>query len=69
MKEQNNIANSLSHTRRNRKHPIAFAPKYRKKVFYEEKRLETRGYIAEVMPTETVGRDRGRDAPDPFTRR
>ena len=34
----NNI-NSLSHTKWNCKYHIVFAPKYRRKVFYEEKRL------------------------------
>ena len=32
--------NSLSHTKWNCKYHIVFAPKYRRKVFYEEKRLE-----------------------------
>ena len=31
---------SLSHTKWNCKYHIVFAPKYRRKVFYEEKRLE-----------------------------
>ncbi|MFR5869912.1 MAG: transposase, partial [Acutalibacteraceae bacterium] len=30
--------NSLSHTKRNYKYHIVFAPKYRRKVFYGEKR-------------------------------
>jgi len=32
--------NSLSHTRWNCKYHIVFAPKYRRKVFYHEKRIE-----------------------------
>ena len=32
--------NILSHTKWNCKYHIVFAPKYRRKVFYEEKRLE-----------------------------
>ena len=32
--------NSLSHTKWNCKYHIVFAPKYRRKVFYGEKRLE-----------------------------
>lgn len=32
--------NSLSHTKWNCKYHIVFVPKYRRKVFYEEKRLE-----------------------------
>ena len=34
-----NDINSLSHTSWNCKYHIVFAPKYRRKVFYEEKRL------------------------------
>ena len=33
-----NDVNSLSHTRWNCKYHIVFAPKYRRKVFYNEKR-------------------------------
>jgi REP element-mobilizing transposase RayT len=32
--------NSLAHTKWNCKYHIVFAPKYRRKVFYGEKRLE-----------------------------
>ena len=32
--------NSLAHTRWNCKYDIVFAPKYRRKIFYKEKRLE-----------------------------
>ena len=35
-----NYVHSLSHTKWNCKYHIVFAPKYRRKVFYEEKRLE-----------------------------
>ena len=31
---------SLAHTKWNCKYHVVFAPKYRRKVFYEEKRLE-----------------------------
>ena len=40
MSEQNNAVNSLSHTKWNCNYHIVFAPKYRRKVFYEEKREE-----------------------------
>ena len=40
MKNQNNTTNSLAHTKWNCKYHIVFAPKYRRKVFYEEKRAE-----------------------------
>ena len=35
-----NDVNSLSHTKWNCKYHIVFAPKYRRKVFYKEKRVE-----------------------------
>ena len=35
-----NDINSLSHTKWNCKYHIVFAPKYRRKVFYQEKRVE-----------------------------
>lgn len=31
---------SLSHTKRNCKYPIVFAPKYRRKAFYELSRID-----------------------------
>ena len=34
-----NDINSLSHTRWNCKYHIVFAPKYRRKVFYKEKKV------------------------------
>ena len=42
MSNKNNSSDihSLSHTKWNCKYHIVFAPKYRRKVFYEEKRLE-----------------------------
>ena len=41
-KKQDNIVNSLAHTKWNCKYHIVFAPKYRRKIFYEEKRLAIR---------------------------
>lgn len=38
MKEQNNITNSLAHMKWNCKYHIVFATKYRRKVFFAEKR-------------------------------
>ena len=40
MKKENIDVNSLAHTKWNCKYHIVFAPKYRRKIFYEEKRLE-----------------------------
>lgn len=38
MPEQSNAVNSLAHTKLNCKYHIVFAPKYRRKVFFGEKR-------------------------------
>ena len=48
MQEQNNPMNSLAHTKWNCKYHIVFAPKYRRKVFYEDKRLEIREIIRKL---------------------
>ncbi len=42
MKKENIDTNSLAHTKWDCKYHIVFAPKYRRKVFFEEKRLEIR---------------------------
>ena len=39
---QSHVVHSLTHTKWNCKYHIVFAPKYRGKVFYEEKRLAIR---------------------------
>ena len=43
-----NNVNSLSHTRWNCKYHIVFAPKYRRKVFYKEKRVEVGKSLREL---------------------
>ena len=43
-----NDVNSLSHTRWNCKYHIVFAPKYRRKVFYKEKRVEVGKILREL---------------------
>ena len=48
MQEQNNIVNSLAHTKWNCKYHVVFAPKYRRKVFYEEKRIEIGAILREL---------------------
>ena len=48
MKEQDNVSKSLAHTKWNCKYHIVFAPKYRRKVFYEEKRAEKREILREL---------------------
>ena len=42
MKKVTIDSNSLAHTKWECKYHIVFAPKYRRKVFYEEKRVEIR---------------------------
>ena len=39
---------SLAHTKLNCKYHVVFAPKYRRKVFYEEKRLEIGAILREL---------------------
>ena len=48
MKEESNITNSRAHTKWNCKYHIVFALKYRRKVFYEEKRLEIREILRKL---------------------
>ena len=47
-KKQDNIVNSLAHTKWNCKYHIVFAPKYRRKIFYEEKRLGIRDILRTI---------------------
>ena len=46
--------NSLSHTKWNCKYHIVFALKYRRKVFYEEKRLEIGRILRELCQWKDV---------------
>jgi len=46
--------NSLLHTKWNCKYHIVFAPKYRRKVFYEEKRLEIGRILRELCQWKDV---------------
>ena len=47
MNKEDNV-NSLAHTKWNCKYHIVFAPKYRRKVFYEDKRLEIREILRKL---------------------
>lgn len=47
-RKQDNIVNSLAHTKWNCKYHIVFAPKYRRKIFYEEKRLAIRDILRTI---------------------
>ncbi len=46
--ENQSDIHSLSHSKWNCKYHIVFAPKYRRKVFYEEKRLEVGAMLIEL---------------------
>ena len=48
MKKEQIDTNSLAHTKWNCKYHIVFAPKYRRKVFYEDKRLEIREILRKL---------------------
>ena len=48
MQEQDSIVNSLAYTKWNCKYHVVFAPKYRRKVFFEEKRLEIREILSKL---------------------
>ena len=48
MKKETIDTNSLAHSKWNCKYHIVFAPKYRRKVFYEEKRLEIREILRQL---------------------
>ena len=49
-----NDVHSLSHTKWNCKYHIVFAPKYRRKVFYEDKRLEVGAILRELCKWKDV---------------
>ena len=48
MKKENVDVTSLAHTKWDCKYHIVFAPKYRRKVFYEDKRLEIREILRKL---------------------
>ena len=64
MQEQNNISKSLAHTRWNCKYHIVFAPKYRRKVFYEEKRADIREILRQLCDWKGVEIIEGEVCPD-----
>ena len=64
MIEHENITNSLAHTKWNCKYHIVFAPKYRRKVFYEEKRLEIREILRKLCSWKGVEVIEGEICPD-----
>ena len=64
MKKEQIITNSLSHTKWNCKCHIVFAPKYRRKVFYEDKRLEIREILRKLCEWKGVEIVEGEVSPD-----
>ena len=64
MKDSSNTINSLAHIKWNRKYHIVFAPKYRKKVFYEEHRLEVREILRKLCEWKGVEIIEGEVCPD-----
>ena len=64
MQKQNNDSNTLAHTKWNCKYHIVFAPKYRRKVFYEEKRREIREILRQLCEWKGVEIIEGEICPD-----
>ena len=62
--EQKNITYSLAHTKWNCKYHIVFAPKYRRKVFYQEKRESIRDIIRTLCQWKGVEIIEGEICPD-----
>lgn len=64
MNEQDNVTQSLAHTRWNCKYHIVFAPKYRRKVFYEGKREGIREILRTLCKWKGVEIIEGEICPD-----
>ena len=65
MSEQNKTdAQSLAHTKWNCKYHVVFAPKYRRKVFFEEKRAEIRDILRTLWQWKGVDIIEGEICPD-----
>ena len=64
MKKESIDSNSLAHTKWNCKYHIVFAPKYRRKVFYEDKRLEIREILRKLCEWKGVEIVEGEVCPD-----
>ena len=64
MLEHDNAANSLAHTKWNCKYHVVFAPKYRRKVFYNEKREDIREIIRTLCKWKGVEIIEGEICPD-----
>ena len=64
LKEQDNATHSLAHTKWNCKYHIVFAPKYRRKVFYLEKREAIREVLRVLCQWKGVEIIEGEICPD-----
>ena len=64
MKKEIFTGNSLAHTKWNCKYHIVFAPKYRRKVFFEEKRQEIRDILRTLCKWKGVEIIEGEVCPD-----
>ena len=64
MKKEHIDTSSLAHTKWNCKYHIVFAPKYRRKVFYAEKRLEIREILRQLCQWKGVEIIEGEVCPD-----
>ena len=62
--KQDNTTNSLAHTKWNCKYHVVFAPKYRRKVFYNEKREDIREIIKTLCTWKWVDIIEGEVCPD-----
>ena len=64
MSEKNSDAKSLAHTKWNCKYHVVFAPKYRRKVFFQEKRADIREIIQTLCKLKGVDIIEGEICPD-----
>ena len=64
MPKYNTDTNSLAHTKWNCKYHVVFAPKYRRKVFYQEKRQEIREILRTLCQWKGVEILEGEVRPD-----
>ena len=64
MSKQNTDANSLAHTKWNCKYHVVFAPKYRRKVFFQEKRQDIRDILRTLCEWKGVEIIEGEVCPD-----
>ncbi len=64
MKKESIDNNIIAHTSWNCKYHIVFAPKYRRKVFFEEKRLEIREILRKICQWKGVEIIEGEVCPD-----